>query len=222
VASSTASESFIYYSFCFLHHSAHSLTHSNSLAGQYTTPNSPCIIFQYLVLTPSLPHSLTPSLPHSLNMSTEPPAVQDLLTHILENGGSFNKVQLKYSATEGYSVFATHSLTQGEVAISVPYSLCLSLDSILKGPLSVILDSCPDILTYPDEVLAMALMCKAYSPDSVQAKHIASLPKSFNTPIFWSEEELNSLKGSMVWNLTNMMKKQIESDWNSIHAPLGE
>ena len=154
--------------------------------------------------------------------TNEPPAVKELLSHILENGGTFNKVDLKYSATEGYSLFSTEKLSEGEVAISVPYSLCLSLDSILAGPLSVVLDLCPDIMAYPDEVLAMALMCKAYPKESIQAKHIASLPKSFNTPVFWSEEELNGLKGSMVWNLTNMMKKQIASDWESIHAPLGE
>ena len=156
-----------------------------------------------------------------MSATTEPPAVKDLLAYILENGGTFNKVELKYSETEGYSLFAAEQLTAGEVAISVPYSMCLSIDSILKGPLSVVLDVCPDIMAYPDEVLAMALMCKAYPEESVQAMHIASLPKTFNTPVFWSEEELNGLKGSMVWNLTNMMKKQIASDWESIHAPLG-
>ena len=152
---------------------------------------------------------------------TEPPTVKDLLGHILDNGGTFNKVELKYSATEGYSLFASEELKAGEVAISVPYSLCLSVDSILKGPLSVVLDVCPDIMAYPDEVLAMALMCSAYPEESIQAKHIASLPKTFNTPVFWSVEELDDLKGSMIWNLTNMMKNQITSDWNSIHAPLG-
>lgn len=151
----------------------------------------------------------------------EPPVVKELLKHILENGGTFNKLELKYSETEGYSFFATEKLSPGEVAVSVPYSLCLSVDSILKGPLSVVLDVCPDILAYPDEVLAMALMCKAYPKESTQALHIASLPKTFNTPLFWSDKELEGLKGSMVWNLTGMMKKQIASDWESIHAPLG-
>ena len=156
-------------------------------------------------------------------MSTsKPPAVEELITHVVENGGKISKVALRYSDTEGYSVFATENMTEGEVAISVPYSLCFSMDSILKGPLSVILDVCPDIMAYPDEVLALALMCKCYPMDSVEAKHIASLPKTFNTPIFWSDEELDGLKSSMIWNLTNMMKKQITSDWESIHAPLGK
>lgn len=157
-----------------------------------------------------------------MSSTKEPPAVKELLTYVLENGGTFNKVELKYSETEGYSVFATDQLSVGEIAISVPYSLCLSLDSILQGPLSVVLDLYPDIISYPDEVLAMALMCSSYPVESIQAKHIASLPKTFNTPVFWSDQELEYLKGSMVWNLTNMMKKQIASDWESIHAPLGK
>jgi hypothetical protein len=48
------------------------------------------------------------------------------------------------------------------------------------------------------------------------------MPTEFNTTIFWSDAELDELKGNSVYHLTHMMRRQIASDYNSIHGPLAE
>ena len=50
--------------------------------------------------------------------------------------------------------------------------------------------------------------------------HVTTMPSSFNTTLFWGEDELSNIKTSMVFHLTNMMKRQIENDWENIHSPL--
>jgi hypothetical protein len=79
-----------------------------------------------------------------------------------------------------------------------------------------------DLLNYPDELLCMALLYSITHSTSPWKKHVQTLPLTLNLPIYWSVEELQGLKNSMIYHLTLMMKKRIETDWENIYKPLSE
>ena len=104
----------------------------------------------------------------------------------------------------------------------MPYKLCLSVDSVLSSPLKCILDDNPGLLSYPDEVLAIALMHGVKDPNCFWSSYMSPLPKTFNTTIYWSDAELSELKNCTIFHLTQMLKRQIARDWESIHKPITE
>lgn len=54
----------------------------------------------------------------------------------------------------------------------------------------------------------------------IWAKHVQTMPMTFNTTIFWSESEMQELKFNAVYHLTGMMRRQMEADFVNIHQPL--
>lgn len=105
---------------------------------------------------------------------------------------------------------------------------------ILSSRLKDIFITNPGLISYPDEVLALGLMYASSSLSSLNKDqsndkmdyllrtHVKSIPDTFNTTIFWSEEELNELRGCNVFHLTKLIKNQIDSDWETLHKPLSE
>lgn len=75
-----------------------------------------------------------------------------------------------------------------------------------------------------DECLALMLLYEKYGKkdQSFFYPYIALLPETYDTPLFWSDDELIELKGTNIYNLTNMMKQQIENDYYTIQLPVFE
>eukprot|EP01036_Dinobryon_divergens_P037028 gene37028-48340_t len=90
-----------------------------------------------------------------------------------------------------------------------------------------VFEDTPGYLSYPDEVLSIGLifaLLRLNEPNpSIHCpyiQHVRALPKLFNTTLFWSEDELNELKGCNVFHLTNLLKKQLTADFESLYQPL--
>ena len=47
-----------------------------------------------------------------------------------------------------------------------------------------------------------------------------TLPETVNTPLFWSQQQREWLRGSTVLTLTGMLEAQIAKDWAELIAPL--
>jgi len=150
-------------------------------------------------------------------------AVGELTEQIVSGGGSVENVLFKPSGS-GVGIFAECDLAAGSTLISVPFQMCLSVEMISQSSIGGIFEDNAGLLQYPDEVLAIALMHAVLKPDSDVAwsLHTKSLPTSFNTTLYWSEAELDELRGNMVYHLTKMMKRQIDADYLQIHQPLSE
>jgi len=156
--------------------------------------------------------------------------VQQVLTEVgdeirAKGGLVNNRVEFVSSENEGFGVFASGPIKRGETLIQVPFSMCITVNKVVEfAGLKQVFEDNAGLLDYPDEVLAIALMHGKLFPESAcsWAKHSKMLPVDFNTTIFWSDAELEELKGNMVFHLTNMMKRQIDTDFNSIHKPLSE
>jgi len=161
-----------------------------------------------------------------------------LIHHIIQNGGTINSSidfipssainnSSKQSnvSSKDYGIVATNDVEEKELLISVPYHVCITAELIISSPLlkDIFIDN-PGLKDYPDEVLAIGLMhCKLY-PQSTCAwnQHMVVLPDTFNTMIYWTEEELDHFSGHVVHSLTKMMVRQIENDFNTIHLPLSQ
>lgn len=155
---------------------------------------------------------------------------KELLTSVSSDicgaGGSVStKIHFVQSDNEGFGIFAKEPLLSGETLITVPYDLCITVDKIRNHVgLKNVLDENAGLLDYPDEVLAIGLMhAKLFPSDACSWNHhVQTLPTEFNTTIYWSNEELEELKGNSVYHLTLMMRRQIDGDFNSIHGPLAD
>lgn len=153
----------------------------------------------------------------------------ELLKAKCVSGGAFlhNNIAFQYSTNSGMGIFATAALAEGNVVISIPYDLCISLYTIQSFlPIAQIIEDNPGLLSYPDEIMAIALMYARTVEDSNCPWHLhtSTMPdiRSFSTPLYWNEEDLQRLKGHNIFHLTGLMKKQLKADFESVHVPLAE
>lgn len=151
-------------------------------------------------------------------------SMRNLISHATEKGGEVSeKINFVYSKETGTGIFATAAIAAREVILSVPFSQCISTESVMATCLSEIITIRPGLMNYPDEVIAMGLMYAATHKDHTDCpwiQHINVIPRTYDTPLYWSESELDEIKGSNVFHLTNLMKKQIQADWDALHKPL--
>ncbi|CAH0475893.1 unnamed protein product [Peronospora belbahrii] len=154
---------------------------------------------------------------------SSPTIVTTALFEWLESNGTTNNLlDIRYlNTSEGHGVFAKQSLTSGQVTLQVPFKLTMNIESATQSELAAVLKKYPGIPD--DEVLAMHLMHERNKGiESFFAPYIASLPTTFDLPVFWSDVELNELKGTNVLLLTQLMKNRLERDFENIHKPVIE
>jgi hypothetical protein len=154
-------------------------------------------------------------------------SLKQLITNCIEKGSAISDaIEFRYEESGGIGVFATSSCSKGNTLISIPLSLCLTSNAVVTyEKLSIVFENeeRKQLVDFPDEVLAIGLMyslTNAFDVDCPWRYHVATLPRSFNTTIFWSEEEMNELRGHNVFHLTNMLKKRISDDFDRIYSPL--
>jgi len=171
----------------------------------------------------------------SFNSSNMLKNLNELIDDLCKNGGSINSnVEFQYDDIEGIGIFSnSNDVSKGSIIVSVPYKKCISIELIINSPLKIIINDNPGLLDYPDEILAIGLM---YSYKFIDIndinddiynqcswiKHIKTLPKTFNTTLYWSDNELDELKYNNVYHLTKLMKNQMKNDWQGLHLSLVE
>lgn len=152
--------------------------------------------------------------------------LQEVSVQVTAAGGEVNpSVQFIKSQDEGFGIFASAPIQCGATLIKVPFNNCISASTIATSiQLRQVFEDNPGLLDYPDEVVAIGLMHAKLFPESSCSwcKHAKLLPAEFNTTLYWSDEELDELKGNTVYHLTKMMKKQIDNDFSTIHLPISE
>lgn len=158
------------------------------------------------------------------NVTTIMTNIQNLCEDISSNGGWLyeNTIEFRYQSDEGFGIFTTTDLSPGLPIIKVPYNLCLSVDMIACDfKLAKVLKENPGLHSYPDEILAIAIMY-AKNPDNLceWTNHVNTFPIHMNSTMFWSDEELENLKYCNVYHLTKMINRQMQQDWESIHVPI--
>lgn len=151
-------------------------------------------------------------------------AIQLLIKSSLQQGAIISDLlEFRDDPGSGVGVFVSDRCDQGTVLISIPRKLCVSAESIMNySVLKPIFSEFPSLVEMPDEVLALGLIYAFANNDEECPwyNHVKTLPRSFNTTLFWSEEEMNELKGHNVFHLTNMLKRQVLNDFQAIYLPI--
>jgi hypothetical protein len=151
-------------------------------------------------------------------------AIQALVIHVAQKGGRVSEnINFVHSQEAGTGIFATASIPARVELVSIPFIECISAESVMTTCLSEIINIRPGLLSYPDELIAMGLMYAAThvnSENNPWIQHVKTIPRTYNTPLYWSEDEFNEIKGTNAYHLTNLMKKQIKADWEALHQPL--
>ena len=158
----------------------------------------------------------------------DPSLIERLVEFLKEQGGRLDGVEIKKTRFgNDYGLYANESLPDDKrVLISIPYHMCISLDTIVSSEMSVIFNDehFGGIVQYPDEVMALGLMA-ALSPSTnlPWALHVMTMPHEFKqSTLFWEEHELEELAPCSTYHLTKLMQSQIQIDWDTIHAPIKE
>jgi hypothetical protein len=169
---------------------------------------------------------------NKITMTEQLKEVYSLLDECKKIGGAdflISNICFKETNDKGIGVYANERIErEGAILISVPFRLCVSVDMIINvESLKRVFEDTPGYLSYPDEVLSIGLifaLLRLNSPNHAlhcpHLQHVRALPKIFNTSLFWSEDELNELKGCNVFHITQLLKKQLAADFDSLYKPL--
>lgn len=148
---------------------------------------------------------------------TSSTVVTALLNWFEAHGGKNPKLEIRYlGELEGHGVYTKQALKRTETTIQVPFQLTMSIKSAAQSDLSPVFQKYHQIPD--DEILALHLMHeRTKGKNSFFAPFIASLPTTFDLPVFWTATELHELQGTNVVLLTQLMQKQLQHDFESIH-----
>jgi hypothetical protein len=152
--------------------------------------------------------------------------LQHLVAESLSRGCIIHDdIEFRMDEASGVGVYAANNIPKGTNVISVPFSQCITKEAVVSyDPLRQLFEETPSLLDYPDEVLCVGLLFALLKGDDncPWINHVLSMPRSFDTPLFWTEEDLDEIKGHNIYHLTMMMKRQIANDFQSIFQPLSE
>lgn len=186
------------------------------------------------------------------SVATQVKCVKQLVDALMEGGSGEGGALLGPVTFEGspeghgVGVFALEAVAKGSLLVQIPFSKCISAERVTQcAALRQLFIEQAQLVDFEDEVVAIGLMYGRLCLEQVSAIpdmdeqalaearlsseehcpwliHIKTLPLSFNTTLFWQDDELLELKGCTTFHLTQLMKRQIDKDWESIHAQLAQ
>ncbi|XP_064602979.1 actin-histidine N-methyltransferase-like [Liolophura sinensis] len=96
----------------------------------------------------------------------------------------------------GYGLKAEKDFKTADLFLSIPRKLMLTLDSAKLSPLGPFMSDDKILQSMPNVALSLHLLCEKYRENSFWAPYINILPSSYNTPLYFSTDDLQLLKGS--------------------------
>ncbi|KAM0948200.1 putative [Ribulose-bisphosphate carboxylase]-lysine N-methyltransferase [Dioscorea sansibarensis] len=119
----------------------------------------------------------------------------------------------------GRSLFASKSIRAGDCVLRVPFSVQITQENLLPEIESHLVS---DVSNISRVALVLLAEKKLGQVDSEWAPYITSLPSidEMHSTIFWSEEELEMLRESRVYQETMDKKAFIENEFSSIRPAL--
>ncbi|KAK4578988.1 hypothetical protein RGQ29_028876 [Quercus rubra] len=118
----------------------------------------------------------------------------------------------------GRSLFASKSIQTGDCILKVPYSVQITPDNLLPEIKSLLGDEVGNIAK-----LAIIILCEQkIRQKSEWAPYISRLPQpgEMHNTIFWSQDELEMIRQSSVYQETINQKSQTENDYLAIKRAL--
>ncbi|KAK7103751.1 actin-histidine N-methyltransferase-like [Littorina saxatilis] len=119
-----------------------------------------------------------------------------LLEWLHKNGVDTSAVEINSFSGYGHGLKATKDIKETDLIVKIPRSVMMTVDSALKSPLGELMKEDKILQVMPNVTLAIHLLVELKSPDSFWKPYLDALPSSYSTPLYFSPEELQHLKGS--------------------------
>ncbi|XP_045187101.2 actin-histidine N-methyltransferase-like isoform X2 [Mercenaria mercenaria] len=96
----------------------------------------------------------------------------------------------------GHGLQATKDLKEGDQFLAIPRNIMMTTQSARSSALGPLISEDKILQVMPSVVLALHLLCERRSPESNWGPYLNILPESYNTPLYFTPEDLKYLKGS--------------------------
>ena len=123
-------------------------------------------------------------------------------------------------ADTGRGCCCVRDVKRGDELLAIPYAECWSAAESRKEPeLAAVAEGGEDLNEL--DVCALHLLIeRAKGPSGTRWQHIEEMPPVYDSPVFWSEEELIALEGSSWLALARRFREEIAADWEALQAQL--
>ncbi|KAF2178310.1 SET domain-containing protein [Zopfia rhizophila CBS 207.26] len=154
------------------------------------------------------------------------PQAENLVKWFTENGGCVHPhVQLVHDDSRGFHVRATRTLDSPTAVVSCPLKLTLSHLNLDPNQTAVKhidspLQKC--LQTIPSHVLANLLLIeqRALGEASPWFPYIACLPETFNTPLYFSVDDIKCLDGTNLIQAVSDRRELWIQEWTDAYTAL--
>ena len=142
----------------------------------------------------------------------------DALTKwLIEGGASFPNLLLRYYTMDYRGIHAKRRLEEGEIILKVPLDLIMTSEVAMASKIGQEIEKSGCNLRSSHSWLAAFLLQEKYNPMSKFAPYIATLPEHYrNMPVFFDDEELKMLKGSLTIKMISDRKISLKSEYDNI------
>lgn len=113
-----------------------------------------------------------------------------------DNGAIYKNVEICQFQDSGYGFKTKEVIEENELWLTVPRSMMLSQESCASSAIGALISKDPILSQMPNISLALYLLHERCNPESFWSPYIKILPDSYDTPMYFTLEELQSLRGS--------------------------
>ncbi|XP_042242386.1 actin-histidine N-methyltransferase-like isoform X2 [Homarus americanus] len=109
-----------------------------------------------------------------------------------------NGIEIAEFGHEGFGLRATEDLSQGQKIITVPYEAMLTEETARKSYLGPLIERDPILQHMGNVALALHVLGEFVNPQSSWQPYLRILPSTYSTTLYFTPQQLQSLKGSPV------------------------
>ncbi|CAN7937540.1 unnamed protein product [Ixodes hexagonus] len=136
----------------------------------------------------------------------------------LDNGAITHGITLQALPQEEYGFAAEHDIQEGEQFLGVPLEMMMTTVGARKSKLGPLLREDPIMKSMENVVLSMFLILELCAGNtSFWHPYISILPRSFNTVLYFTVEELQLLTGSSVLDEALKLHRSIARQYAYFH-----
>lgn len=148
------------------------------------------------------------------NITKSDKKYENLIKWVKENGGAWNKIEVKEMSEGNRHVAANENITKNENITVVPEKIILSDENHLIKP------TCEKFNTTGVTCLAIYICQELNKNNSFFKPYFDTLPNDFQSyPLFYTDQELRLLRGSMMEDYIQSWRMKYTEDYNSINNP---
>lgn len=134
---------------------------------------------------------------------------------LIENNVKFDKLKIININSNQRSVITSQRAKPNTTLAKIPNKCIIALDNIQKSDIGQTLSKDSGISKHT--IIALGLLHEKYKPDSYWKPYIDILPIKFsNIPLFYNQQDLDLLKGSLVDNMTKARHIQLKLQYEKI------